>query len=72
MIWTVPNIMTMARVVAAPCIALVFVILERPLADWVAFTLFVAASLTDYVDGWYARRFNATSAFRQDARSDRR
>ena len=63
MIWTVPNILTMTRVVAAPCVALAFVVLERPLADWVAFAFFTYASLTDYVDGWYARKFNQTSAF---------
>ena len=63
MIWTVPNILTMARVAAAPCVALAFVVLDRPVADWTAFTLFAMASLTDYVDGWYARRFDQTSAF---------
>lgn len=63
MIWTVPNILTMMRVVAAPCVALSFAVFERPFADWLAFALFTGAALTDFVDGWYARRYNATSAF---------
>ncbi len=61
MIWTASNMLTFARVLAAPCIALVFVFLDRPLADWVAFVLFAAAALTDYVDGWLARRWNEIS-----------
>lgn len=63
MIWTVPNILTIARVIAAPFVALVFAIFERPFADWCAFCLFTGAALTDFVDGWYARRYNASSAF---------
>ncbi len=61
MIWTVSNILTFARVLAAPVVALVFVLVDRPLADWVAFVLFVVAALTDYVDGWLARRWEQIS-----------
>lgn len=61
MIWTVPNILTFFRVLAAPCVALVFVALDRPLADWVGFALFAVAALTDYVDGWLARKWNQIS-----------
>ena len=63
MIWTVPNILTIIRLIAAPCVALSFAIFERPLADWLAFALFTGAAFTDFVDGWYARRYNAGSAF---------
>ncbi|MCL4157185.1 UNVERIFIED_CONTAM: hypothetical protein GTU68_016817 [Idotea baltica] len=63
MIWTVPNILTIARVIAAPCVALSFAVFERPFADWLAFVLFTGAAFTDFVDGWYARKFNASSAF---------
>jgi len=63
MIWTVPNILTMARVLAAPCVALSFAVFERPFADWLAFFLFTGAAFTDFVDGWYARKYNQTSAF---------
>jgi len=61
--WTIPNILTVARVLAAPMIAVLFLILPRPLADWAALILFVTASLTDYVDGWIARRYNLGTSF---------
>ena len=63
MIWTVPNMLTIARVIAAPCVALAFIVLERPNAHWVAFGLFSGAAVTDWIDGWYARRYDAGSAF---------
>ncbi|MEM7189351.1 MAG: CDP-diacylglycerol--glycerol-3-phosphate 3-phosphatidyltransferase [Pseudomonadota bacterium] len=61
MIWTIPNILTMGRLVAAPCVALVFVFFDRPLADWLALGLFAAAAITDFFDGWLARKLNQTS-----------
>jgi CDP-diacylglycerol--glycerol-3-phosphate 3-phosphatidyltransferase len=61
MIWTVPNVLTIFRVLAAPLVALVFVAVDRPLADWLAFILFVVAALTDFVDGLLARRWNQVS-----------
>ncbi len=44
-------------------IAIVFLILPRPAADWVALALFIGASLTDFVDGWMARRYDMGSPF---------
>jgi CDP-diacylglycerol--glycerol-3-phosphate 3-phosphatidyltransferase len=61
MIWTIPNILTVARIAAAPCVALAFVGLDRPQADWVALGLFTGAALTDFLDGWLARRLRQTS-----------
>jgi len=61
MIWTTPNILTVARILAAPCVALVFVVFDRPVADWLAFGLFAGAAVTDYLDGWLARRLGETS-----------
>ena len=61
--WTLPNILTVARIIAAPMVALVFLILPRPFADWAAMTIFLLASLTDYVDGYLARAWNQISRF---------
>lgn len=61
MIWTIPNILTMARIVAAPFVALVFVLFDRPMADWLAAALFAGAAVTDFFDGWLARKLGQTS-----------
>ncbi|TVQ56564.1 MAG: CDP-diacylglycerol--glycerol-3-phosphate 3-phosphatidyltransferase [Rhodobacteraceae bacterium] len=61
--WTLPNVLTASRVVAAPCVALAFSAFDRPTADWVALLLFVGAAVTDWIDGWIARRHGSESAF---------
>ncbi len=61
--WTLPNILTVFRLAAAPCVGLVFLVLPRPYADWIALVLFLGASLTDYVDGYLARAWNQVSRF---------
>lgn len=58
-----PNVLTLARLWAAPCVALVFVVMPRPIADWVALALFVSASATDWIDGALARRWSTVSRF---------
>ena len=58
---TIPNILTLFRLLAAPGVVLAFVLLPRPFADWLAFVLFVGASLTDYLDGYLARKWNQIS-----------
>lgn len=58
MIWTIPNTLTVGRILAAPGLVLAFVAFDRPTADWVAFWLFALAAITDFFDGWLARRLD--------------
>ena len=63
MIWNIPNILTVFRLLCAPAIAIVFLVLPHPYSDWAAIVLFVGASFTDYVDGYIARAWKQTSRF---------
>ncbi|MEM8822998.1 MAG: CDP-diacylglycerol--glycerol-3-phosphate 3-phosphatidyltransferase [Pseudomonadota bacterium] len=63
MTWTIPNILTVLRLFAAPGVAVMFLFFARPWADWFALILFVTAAITDWFDGWIAREFNQTSRF---------
>jgi CDP-diacylglycerol--glycerol-3-phosphate 3-phosphatidyltransferase len=56
-VWTVPNILSLARLLLA---IVLFVVIER--GDHAAATLlFLVAASTDWVDGWWARRFGQVS-----------
>jgi CDP-diacylglycerol--glycerol-3-phosphate 3-phosphatidyltransferase len=56
-VWTVPNVLSAARLaISIAC----FGAIERAAWGW-AFGLFLAAALTDWVDGWWARRFGQIS-----------
>ena len=59
--WTLPNILTVLRLVAAPVIAVLFLYFTRPYADWFALLLFIVASVTDWIDGYVARAWNQES-----------
>jgi len=61
--WNIPNILTTLRMLAAPAVVIVFLCFDRPYADWVALFLFIGASITDYIDGYLARKWNQQSAF---------
>ncbi|MES2665244.1 MAG: CDP-diacylglycerol--glycerol-3-phosphate 3-phosphatidyltransferase [Pseudomonadota bacterium] len=61
--WTVPNTLTVLRLIAAPGVALMFLYFHRPWADWFALALFVSAALTDWFDGYLARLWKQESKF---------
>jgi len=64
MFFTVPTLLTWARIVAIPLIVGVF---ELPMAEatrnLAATALFIVVALTDWADGYLARRLNQTSSF---------
>jgi cardiolipin synthase (CMP-forming) len=64
---SLPNILTYARIAAIPVVVgCVFAqsILDGPLwLRWVALAVFLAAAVTDYLDGYYARIWDQQSAF---------
>ena len=61
--WTIPNVLTTLRLLAAPGVPVMFLYFHRPIADWFALTLFVSAAITDYFDGYLARLWKQESKF---------
>jgi len=64
---SLPNILTYARIAAVPVVVgCIYVqsILDGPLwLRWVALAVFIAAAVTDFLDGYYARIWDQQSAF---------
>jgi cardiolipin synthase len=64
---SLPNILTYGRIAAIPVVVgCIYVqsIMDGPLwLRWVAVAVFIAAGVTDYLDGYYARIWNQSSAF---------
>jgi len=60
MLFNLPNLLTLARIAAIPLVVASFW-LDRGWAQWTAAALFFIASVTDYFDGWLARRWQQVS-----------
>ena len=58
--WKIPNILTLLRIALIPVFVVIFY-LPVPWAHWVCALVFTTAALTDWLDGWLARRWNQTS-----------
>jgi len=64
MFFSIPNIMTWTRIAAIPFIVFIFdVPLDFETKNLIATVLFVLFALTDWLDGYLARKLNQTSAF---------
>jgi CDP-diacylglycerol--glycerol-3-phosphate 3-phosphatidyltransferase len=64
MFFTIPTLLTWTRIVAIPLIVGVFYVgLEPKLQNLIATAMFIVFALTDWLDGFLARRLNQTSAF---------
>ena len=64
MFWTIPTIMTWARIVAIPLIVGVFYApLDMPTRNWLAAVMFIVFAATDWLDGFLARRLNPAEEY---------
>ena len=64
MFLTIPTLLTWARILAIPLIVGVFYLpVDEAQRNLIATVLFVVVALTDWLDGYLARKLNQTSAF---------
>lgn len=60
--FTIPNLLTALRVAAIPMMVICYY-LPQPISTVGAAVVFIVASVTDWFDGWLARRLGQTSQF---------
>ncbi|MCF8467512.1 MAG: CDP-diacylglycerol--glycerol-3-phosphate 3-phosphatidyltransferase [Sneathiella sp.] len=60
MLSSLPNLLTLSRIVVIPLL-LAALYLPGDLSSWVPLGLFIAAGITDFFDGYFARRYRQTS-----------
>jgi cardiolipin synthase len=67
MIFNIPNNLTLLRIALIPCLILVFYLSDQTLSlyqkNLTATLIFLFAAITDWLDGYFARRLNQTSDF---------
>ena len=61
-IWNIPNILTLLRIAAIPVIVVLLLSPSRDAGFWAA-AVFSAASFTDWLDGYLARRMGIVTVF---------
>jgi CDP-diacylglycerol--glycerol-3-phosphate 3-phosphatidyltransferase len=58
-----PNKLTILRIVIVPFFVIALTIEAIPFGKWIALGLFIIASLTDFLDGYIARKHNLITDF---------
>jgi CDP-diacylglycerol--glycerol-3-phosphate 3-phosphatidyltransferase/cardiolipin synthase len=65
--WNLPTLLTWLRMLAIPMLVAAYLLpapdLDAQTRNLVATVIFVAAAITDWVDGWLARKLGQVSAF---------
>lgn len=62
--WTIPTLLTLTRIASIPLIAGLFYLpIDNASRNLLATVMFVVFALTDWLDGYLARKLNQTSAF---------
>ena len=62
MTFNLPNILTLLRVILIPVLVVIY-LLDLPWSHLVATVIFVVAAITDWLDGYLARRLQQNSKF---------
>src|SRR4051812_31641455 len=60
-LWNLPNILTYGRLAAVPLVA-GLVLWDGDAARWTALGLFIAAAISDFFDGYLARKWQLQSS----------
>lgn len=60
MLTSLPNLLTLSRIIVLPVIV-GLLYWTAPWASWIALAVFVVASVTDWLDGYFARLWNDVS-----------
>jgi len=63
MLRTLPNILTVSRVLAIPVLVALLLFVPDPAGSWLAFSAYTYACITDFFDGYLARAWHQQSAF---------
>lgn len=59
-----PTLLTLSRIVAIPLIVVLYYLpIATDLANWIAAILFIIFAITDWLDGYLARKLGLASAF---------
>ncbi|MGO4666432.1 CDP-diacylglycerol--glycerol-3-phosphate 3-phosphatidyltransferase [Bosea sp. 2KB_26] len=60
--WSLPNLLTYGRIAAIPALVALLFWPRDDWMRWIALAIYVAAAVTDYLDGWIARAWSQHSA----------
>lgn len=58
---SLPNVLTYARIAAVPAVLMFLMVMSAPAGRWWALVVYVAACITDYLDGYLARVWHQQS-----------
>ncbi len=62
--WNVPNILTMIRIACTPVVVLLFLLnIPYGIGVFVALGVYILACITDFLDGYIARKYNMVTDF---------
>ena len=65
MMKSLPNILTLSRVMVIPALVAVFFLVKGDMSYWLSFLIFAVAGITDFFDGYIARIYGSTSRLGQ-------